>query len=159
MAEKKLQVSKKDVLETYQNAKPEERGVLEKLFGKEKFISSSDWISLWEKFCKENKLKVSLPHANPSTPDEEWDNSCVMLRHIFKIRRGNWKPDFRNGNQYKYFPVFKLTESGFGFSHSHSYFWHSYSYVGSRLCLPSEKMSNDIAKEFLPIFEKFHMNL
>lgn len=152
-------LNKQELVELHSHSTEKGKAILEKKYGNGFFSPSSNWIKLWEKFCKENKLKVTLPHANPANPDEEWDNSCVMLRHIFKIRRKDWKPDFRNGNQAKWFPVFKMLDSGFGFAHSFTVSWHSYSSVGSRLCLPTEKMSDDVAKEFLPIFEKFHMNL
>lgn len=158
MSKETIEANKENVLEVYRNASKSERKVLEKVFGKEKFIQPSDWMNLWNKFCKDNKLKVVLPHLNPKDADEEWDNSCVMLRNIFKIRRGNWKPDFTNGNQEKWFPYF-CCSSGFGFVFSVTYFVSSFTTVGSRLCLPSRKMSDDVAKEFLPIFEKFHMNL
>lgn len=156
MSKETIEADKASVLETYRNAKPEEKKMLEKVFGKEKFATSSDWMKLWEKFCKDNKLKVTLPHLNPKDSDEEWDNSCVMLRHIFKIRRGNWKPDYTDGNQAKWFPRFTLSSSGLAFEHSYAILWNSFSFVGSRLCTPTEKMSDSIAKEFLPIFEKFH---
>lgn len=159
MSKEKIEVDKENVLETYRKADAEGKKLLEKVFGKEKFKSSSNWIVLWEKFCKDNKLKVVLPHLNPKDSDEEWDNSCVMLRHIFKIKRGKWKPDFTNGSQAKWFPRFTVSSSGLAFEVSYSYFWYSYSFVGSRLCLPTEKMSDEVAREFLPIFEKFHINL
>lgn len=159
MSKEKIEADKENVLEAYRNAKPAEKKILEKVFGKEKFYNpSSDWMEIWNKFCKDNKLKVSLPHSNPKDADEEWDNSCVMLRYIFKIRRGNWKPDFTDNNQYKWFPRFKCS-SGLVFEYSSSDVWYAFTTVGSRLCLPTEKMSDSIAKEFFPIFEKFHMNL
>lgn len=160
MSKKTIEADMENVLKAYRNAQPSEKKILEKVFGKEKFIRpSSDWIEIWNKFCNKNKLKVTLPHLNPKNSDEEWDNSCVMLRNIFKISRGNWKPDFTNGNQYKWFPRFVVGSSGFGFEAPVTFSWDTVSDVGSRLCLPSEKMCNDVAKEFLPIFEKFHMNL
>lgn len=156
MSKETIVADKENVLQTYRNAKPAEKKILEKVFGKEKFTTSSDWIKLWEKFCKDNKLKVTLPHLNPKDSDEEWDNSAVMLRHIFKIRRGNWKPDYTDGNQPKWFPRFTLSSSGLAFEFSNANFWNTFLSVGSRLCLPTEKMSDSVAREFLPIFEKFH---
>lgn len=159
MSKEKIEVDRENVLETYRKADAEGKKLLEKVFGKEKFKSSSDWMKLWEKFCKDNKLKVALPHLNPKDSDEEWDNSCVMLRHIFKIKRGKWNPDFTDSNQYKWFPRFTVGSSGLAFVHSTSDDWYSGTDVGSRLCLPTEKMSDEVAREFLPIFEKFHINL
>lgn len=158
MSKEKIEASKVTVLEAYAKADRDGKDLLEVVFGKDKFKSSSDWMNVWNKFCKDNKLKVVLPHANPKDSDEEWDNSCVMLRNIFKIKRGKWKPDWNDSSQYKWFPYFSCS-SGFGFEYSYSIFEYSTSYVGSRLCLPTEKLSNSVAKEFLPIFEKFHMNL
>lgn len=159
MSKEKIEVDKENVLDAYRKADAEGKKLLEKVFGKEKFKSSSDWMKLWEKFCKDNKLKVILPHLSPKDSDEEWDNSCVMLRHIFKIKRGKWKPDFTNGNQEKWFPRFTVGSSGLAFEDSTSDSWSTDASVGSRLCLPTCKMSDDVAGEFLPIFEKFHINL
>jgi len=134
MSKETIEVNKENVLETYRSAKPAEKKVLEKIFGKEKFtLPSSDWMVLWNKFCKENKLKVTLPHLNPKDSDEEWDNSCVMLRNIFKIRRGNWKPDWKNSSQYKWFPVFSCA-SGFEFDYSNTNNWNTNTNVSSHLC-------------------------
>lgn len=159
MSKQIIEADKENAIKAYREAGEKEKLLLENLFGKKIFAQPpSDWMDLWNNFCRQNKLKVKLHHANPKNPDEEWDNASLMLRHIFKIRRGDWKPDFKNKNQNKWFPVFEVSGSGFAFSHSHTHCWPTNADVGSRLCLPTEKMSNDIAVEFLPIFEKFHTN-
>lgn len=57
--------------EQYRGAGKEGKAMLEKIFGKENLKEESNWIKLWERFCQEHQLSVTLPFPNPSNRDEE----------------------------------------------------------------------------------------
>lgn len=150
---KQLTLTEETAIQLYNEGNDSTKQSLIKQFGEEIFTRSSDWIELWDKFCKENKLSVTLPHDNPVTSDQEWDNACVMLRYIISIRRKGWVPDWNDRTQYKYYPWFNM--SGSGFSYRDYEDDRSCSILGSRLCFPTSKLAEATAKEFLPIYEKF----
>lgn len=138
----------------YKTADKEQKKLLEKIFGKELF--NETWLDLWQKFCKENKLTLTLPFQTASNANEESVDAYFMLTHIIRIKNNGWKPDWTNSSQYKYTPYFYIdTDSGSRFACGGCGGWVTSSYVGSRLCFKSEKLAKKTAKEFLPIYEKY----
>jgi len=75
--------------------------------------------------------------------------------HIVKAINGNWKADYNDPNQKKWFPVFLSSGSGFGFSYSDSYYDSRFSSVGSRLVFESEAKSDHMGKTFNQLFNNF----
>ena len=79
----------------------------------------------------------------------------LKLILIAKVLRGDWEPDFSNTNQQKWFPVFKFSSgSGFDFSYSHYFYVLTVTSVGSRLCFPSEELSDYFGKQFIELHRK-----
>lgn len=161
MKKQKVTSDKESVLETYKNADASGKQSLEKVFGKDFFAEKnkkSNYMQLWNDFCKKNKLKVTLPYLNPKNSEEESENAYKMLINIIRIANKGWVPDFKNENEYKYYPWFYLDEdSGFAFSNASYDCTSTDSNVGSRLCFFSRQTAEEIAKAFLPIYEKYHM--
>lgn len=76
----------------------------------------------------------------------------LKLILIAKVLRGDWEPDFSNSNQQKWIPIFKFSAgSGFGFSASNYYCDYTNAGVGSRLCFPSEELSDYFGKQFIEL--------
>lgn len=73
---------------------------------------------------------------------------------VCKAINQGWKADYNDTNQKKWFPVFQVLSSGFGFSDSYSYYVFTYAYSGSRLCLKDEARSDFAGTQFSEIFEK-----
>lgn len=68
-----------------------------------------------------------------------------------------WIPNWNDSNQWKYFPWFEIKAtkskpSGVGFSDSDYDFWHSNSYVGSRLCFETREQVYHVQEHFKDIF-------
>jgi len=76
------------------------------------------------------------------------------LKVIARAINGNWKPDFENWSQEKWFPIFALS-AGLRDRNSDSGLGYAYSSVGSRLCFESEEKSNYAASQFKSIWEQF----
>lgn len=91
-----------------------------------------------------------------NTPDEL---AYKAKKLIAKAIRGYWDPDWEKGNELKWFPVFRwVSGSGFVFTDSGYYFADAYSAVGSRLCFPTEEMSDYFGEQFI-LIHRIHMTI
>lgn len=149
-------ISKSTLVEAFNNGSGDVKKVLKDLFGKDVEPKETDWIELWNKFCKENNLSVNLPHDQPSGMDEESENAFRMLKEIIKFKNKGWVPDWNKSSQYKYYPWFYMT-AGSGFSLVVVHASCTYANVGARLVFESEDVAEATAIEFLPIYKKFMM--
>lgn len=72
---------------------------------------------------------------------------------ICKSLNEGWEADWNDDGQYKYYPWFKMSSSGFrydGFD-----YWHSFSHVGSRLCFKSSELAKYAGTQFTAVYENF----
>lgn len=151
-----VSIKKQNVQKAFKEGCDDVRKVLKNLFG-EDVLSASNWIEVWENFSRENKLKIVLPYSSPSCPEQESANAYVMLINIIKIKRKGWIPNWNDSGQYKYYAWFKMqTNSASGFSYDDYGYWLTLTYCGSRLCLPTRELAENVGKEFISIYEK-HM--
>ncbi len=77
---------------------------------------------------------------------------------ICEVYNEGWVPDFTDGNQRKWYIYgtnFDSASSSFGFSDAICECWHSLTRGGSRLCLKTENLANDIIKKFLKELNEF----
>ena len=85
----------------------------------------------------------------------------AMIAHakliiIAKAINGDWIPDWKDWNQYKYYPWFEMgSPSGVGFSFRVFGNWSTASYVGSRLCFKSSDLAKHAGNLFLDIYKDF----
>ena len=84
---------------------------------------------------------------------EEDEISYRLIKLICKTLNEGWEPDWDDSNEYKYYPWFKMSSSGFRY-HYYDY-WTTYSYVGSRLCFKSSKLARYAGEQFTDVYEKF----
>ncbi len=130
---------------------------------KTKSKKPADYIELSKQFCKVNKLVYGkiIPFDKPKNKNQEALNAAAILFEI--IDRANkkdnkskeWIPDWTNYNEYKYYPYFYLSGSGFAFHYTDG--WNSNAAAGSRLCFLKRDTARTVAKKYLPIYEKFMM--
>ncbi len=74
------------------------------------------------------------------------------LKLIANVLRGDWVPDWNNSGQNKWFPYLRYSSgSGFVFSYSACNCACANSLVGSRLCFPTEELSDYFGKQFIDI--------
>lgn len=146
-----LTADKTAIIETYQKSNATERALIEKLFGKELF--KTDWRKDLYAACAALGIdkKTVLPYAKPINKEEEVLNAYAALRVLAKWKRGDWEPDWNDGNA-KYYPWFDM-RSGSGFAFGVCVYADSGSYVGGRLCFPTRDMAEDFGKQYLPLYE------
>ena len=90
-----------------------------------------------------------------TTPPETKERYYEDLILIAKALNGNWKPDWNDINEYKWFPYFQYS-SGFRFSYANTdyFYWLALAYVGSRLCFKSKQIAEYAGKIFIEQYEK-----
>lgn len=75
---------------------------------------------------------------------------------IAKAINGEWVPDWKNWNQYKYYPWFEMSSSsGVGFSCDDYGGWLTYSGVGSRLCFESREKAKYAGTQFEELYKSY----
>lgn len=76
----------------------------------------------------------------------------IIAEALNKVNGENWKPDWTNYSEYKYYPWFDKASSGGGFSFHGSDFWCTYSIVGSRLCYINRDTARFAGKHFIDLY-------
>lgn len=118
-----------------------------------------DRIRSFQDACDDQGLKPSevLPYQPFTTDTEEINtNAYVMLKTIFKSLNGDWKADWSNSEQVKYYPWLKSLGSGLGLSFLVCDYDDSLSSVGSRLVLRSSELAEYAAKQFINIYNQYN---
>jgi hypothetical protein len=67
-----------------------------------------------------------------------------------------WKPDWNNYDEYKYYPWFEMGGSS-GFRCDVCDGWGSDSVVGSRLCYKSAELAMQIGKQFVKLYKDYFL--
>lgn len=109
----------------------------------------------WKTVCKVNGISEKLPKLI-EIPKEFRPRMIAdyVLMQVTKALNGKWKVNYKDPNQYKYFPWFYVNASGAGFTGSFYGRWNASSNVGSRLCFESSEKALHSAKHF----EKYHID-
>lgn len=79
--------------------------------------------------------------------------SQYIAELLCKTLNEDWTPDWDDSDQYKYYPWFVMSASGFRFDDCD--YWRAYSNCGSRLCLKSRKLAEYAGKQFTALFKEF----
>jgi hypothetical protein len=74
--------------------------------------------------------------------------AAYKLMIIFKAINNDWRPDWSDDDQAKWFPWFGVLSSGSGFSNSYSDYDYAHSHVGSHLCTNTSEKAEYIAEQF-----------
>jgi hypothetical protein len=114
-------------------------------------------IKSFEDACKKENIDPSILPDVSGIP-EEFRKPVIghyKLMIIFKAINNGWTPDWKNWDQYKYYPWFEVLSSGFGFSRSGYNFTNTVTSVGSRLCTDTSKKAMYIAEQFEAEYKEF----
>lgn len=154
-----LQISPANAKKLYPTAAPEFKQMLEDTFTKEFFNKNFRDIKTYEDACEDQGIidpLAILPWHSPNTPDHEAANAIQKMWTIARSLNGpDWKADWNNFSQYKYYPWFKANPSGFGLSYYGYGFRGTFTYVGSRLCYKSAEIAEYAGKQFIDLYNKF----
>jgi hypothetical protein len=130
---------------------------LEKAFEKECFrkIDFKDLKTFNDLCIVCNTTKEEFEKKLSSLPISEQTKSFEKMEILSDAINQGWIPDHCNSNQKKWFPVFKVSHSGFCFSRSVYSYDYTTTYVGSRFCFETEQKSDHAGKQFTKLFQEF----
>lgn len=116
-------------------------------------------IKTFEGACKVLKLD---PKALPDVKKLPKHHRDAIVAHfklviITEALNEGWKPDWKNTDQYKYYPWFRYnsTKSGFGFSPAYYDYWGTHTTVGSRLCFKSSELAEYAGTQFKKLYNQY----
>ena len=75
--------------------------------------------------------------------------------HIIKVINNGWVPNWSDNNQRKYFPYFRVSPSGSGFSGSTYAYDYTATGVGSRLLTDSSEKALYLANQFQDLYVQY----
>ncbi len=145
-----LKIEKANALKAHDGATDKGKELLENLFGKNVFLKDiKDRIKNFEDVLKEAEISKAA-FAKQCTGLEADEIAYKKAKLVCSIVNEGWVPDWKNSNQYKYFPWFNMNDSSSddGFSYYDCVCWDSLSYVGSRLCFKSSDLATFAGKLF-----------
>lgn len=118
-------------------------------------MKTEDTIKTFEDACKATNTPEQLPDMS-SFPEEEREAilNYYKMRIIAKALNGDWKPNWSNWDERKWFPWFDL-ESGFAFSSTDYRCTITNTRVGSRLVFKTRELAEYAGKQFERIYKEF----
>ncbi len=114
-------------------------------------------ITTYKQVCKALDIEELTLSDFSFLPTEDRKKTLAFhkLQQIAKLFNGNWKPDWKNTNQNKYYPYFNMDSGGLGFSGSD----FCYSGCDSSVVYFKDKETSDyVGKTFLSIYKDFNEN-
>lgn len=82
---------------------------------------------------------------------EDIDKYSALERMIVKAYNGDWKPNWNDSKQSKYYPWFYL---GDDFRFDYSYWYASFSDVAASLCFRKKEDLEDAVIKFIDVYKK-----
>jgi hypothetical protein len=109
-------------------------------------------IKTFENACKKLGISMALPNVEmiPKHLQKQVIADYKLVVIAEALNEG-WKPDWNNSSEYKYYPWFKMSSSGVGFSCGGCGCVGSVSVVGSRLVFKNIELAKYFGKQFINI--------
>lgn len=114
-------------------------------------------IKSFEDACNSLKTETALPDFSmiPEVhrkPLEAHYKLIIIAQAINK----SWHPDWKDDDQYKYYPWFEM-DGDSGFSFHYVYGWSTFSFVGSRLCFGKREDAEYAGKTFIDLYKEYFL--
>jgi hypothetical protein len=151
---KNLTVESKLIKNLYKKGSKEIQNILMDYFGNEIFSSRIiDRVTSFEDACEETGQNPNDKKFTTGTLD---DIAYQKKKVIAMALREGWVPDWNDTSQRKWYPWFHCSAgSGFDFSYSSYCCDDTITLVGSRLCFPTQELSDYFGKHFIDIHRDF----
>ncbi len=89
--------------------------------------------------------------TDSNDPEDISDMATRKVKLIVKALNDGWTPNWDDSNEYKYYPWFKMSASGFSYD---GYGWFTFSSVGSRLCFKNRELAKYAGTQFKEVYKK-----
>jgi len=153
---KTLELDGNEARKLFPVASVEIKAILLATFGNDFFNGKiTDRIKTYEDACAEigespvDELKML---SDGFTPDEI---IYRKLKTVTKALVGNWKADWSNHDQNKWYPYFRLSSAGFSFCVAAFHCAGARASGASRLCFPSDELATYAGKQFTELYKDF----
>ncbi|WP_379963952.1 hypothetical protein [Epilithonimonas sp. UC225_85] len=119
-----------------------------------------DKVKSFEDACQLLGIEPNLPEV--SMLPENHQKAIIAHYKLVIIAQAineNWKPNWDNWNERKYYPWFDLegSSSGSGFSYIGYVFWYTLSNVGSRLCFKTYQLAEYVGQTFIDLYKDYFL--
>lgn len=159
--ESSIEIEEDIILKGYNQANLKQKLLLEKYFKINTPKDLTKILKTWKdvlKYAKEKGYSFNLPYSEKTQVKEEISLNALCKIHLLaKVFNEDWVADFKNSNQYKYYPWFEKKSSGWVFDGvsycraSSSVGWGALSYFKS-LEIVNYICTN---KEFVDIYNEY----
>jgi hypothetical protein len=142
----------------YATASNEGKQILEDAYGKEFFNQKiTDRVKTVEDAIailgeQPENIKMLLAY-NGIDKDMIAAQTFIKLTLIARALNQDWKADWTNSNQTKWFPWFEGSASGFRFDVT--YYVYTFASAPSRLCFASSELAAYAGKQFIELYNQF----
>ena len=144
-----LELKKENALKAYREGSKADKDLLNRLYGKQLFANPLETLFSFEDVCVFANVNPASYYIQPDMPEDARHNVFEnKLALIYRVFNGDWKPDFYNTNQKKWFLWFEFKPSK-GFVLDSVDCHYDCTCVSSRLCAISEPVAKHIATHFL----------
>jgi|SRR5215217_5815304 len=150
---KHLKIRIEAAQEAYKNGNDEIKKFLINLHGKEHFITDvKERVTDYASACKElNILQVTIEQFGFMGDDAKRYYARYQLTIIVRALIGDWKPDWKNYSEYKYYNYFYWDKDKKCFSSSSSYFYDLCD-SGSDLYFPTRELADYARVKFAQLY-------
>ena len=101
--------------------------------------------------CGTTEKEFNNKFANLGLPKDTI--AYEKIKVIVKALNGEWVPNWKDSNEYKYYPYFRMSPFGFGAVGCDR--WGTVSLAGSRLCFKNRELAEYAGKQFEDIYKNF----
>jgi hypothetical protein len=146
-----LQITKENALLAYEQGTTNQKEMLVRLFGNIFYKNIFERVTSFEDACSVLGVCVSDILSRNDTKDEI---AYKKLKRIAEALNEGWKPDWEDGNQYKY-TLRGYDFDGVGFSDVDYRSWLNLTTVSSRLCFKSREVVEYVIKTFPGLIQDY----
>lgn len=116
-------------------------------------------IKTFEAACK--ALKINPSKVLPVVKGMPLHHQKAIISHaklviITEALNEGWRPNWKNSNECKYYPWFRMS-SGSGLADRGCGYYCSTSLVGSRLCFKSSELAEYAGRQFKKLYEDYFL--
>lgn len=155
--EKTLKITEEQAKKLYLEASANLKEILESNFGKTTFLKNfQDAVKTYEDACEIiGEKPIDEQHLMDCGIGKS-EIAFMKLKTIFKAANkmnNDWKADYSNSSQYKYYPYFVWRSSGFRYDVTVC--TDTYAGTGSRLCCGTSDDAEYIGKQFEDLYNDY----
>ena len=155
--EKTLKITEEQAKKLYLEASTNLKEILESNFGKTTFLKNfQDAVKTYEDACEIiGEKPIDEQHLMDCGIGKS-EIAFIKLKTIFKAANkmnNDWKADYSNSNQHKYYPYFIWRSSGFHYDDAR--YAYTCMFTGSRLCCGTSDDAEYIGKQFEDLYNDY----